>query len=164
MAKSVWQVKKHVVSVGVTSEEGLILGPEPLEDIIVHGHPSLSVDQISDKAHNLGSVDINHLTLPADGLLPKSVLSLDIEEQFSLDALKPMNLDGPYLKENFTFPRFKDLKYYEPLLEVQLEYSILTVPSLGGLGIVSLVKDYKDKGYYLRSCAKIVGSGVMNKV
>ena len=72
-----------------------------------------------------------------------------------------MNLDGPYLKENFTFPRFKDLKYYEPLLEVQLEDSI---PSLGGLGFVSPVKVYKNKGYYLRSCAKIVGSGVLNKV
>ena len=75
-----------------------------------------------------------------------------------------MNLDGPYLKENFTFPRFKDLKYYEPLLEVQLEDSILTVPSLGGLGFVSTVKVYKNKGYYLRYCAKIVGSGVLNKV
>ena len=73
-----------------------------------------------------------------------------------MDALKPMNLDGPYLKENFTFPRFKDLKYYEPLLEVQSEDSI---PSLGGLGFVSPVKVYKDKGYFLRSCAKTGGSG-----
>ena len=71
-----------------------------------------------------------------------------------------MNLDGPYLKENFTFPRFKDLKYYEPLLEVQSEDSI---PSLGGLGFVSPVKVYKNKGYYLRSCAKIVGLGVLKK-
>ena len=144
----------------------VILGPEPLEDGVVPSHPSFeSVEQFSENVQNLVSDDLtNHLSLPADDFLPKKNLGLDVEEQFSLDALKPMNLDWPCFKENFTFPGFKDLKSYEPLLEVQSEDSRFTVPSLGGLGFVSPVKDYKDKGYYLRSCAKIVGLGVLKKV
>ena len=143
------------------------LGPKPLEDgsIFPSHHGFESVVQISENVQNLVPDDLtNNQSLPVDDLIPKSFLGLDFEEQFSLDALKPMNLDGPYFKENFIFLRFKDLKSHEPLLEVQSEDSRLTVPSLGGLGFVFPIKDYKDKGYYLISCAKTGRSSILNKV
>ena len=100
-----------------------------------------------------------------DDLLSEGFTGLDIEEHvLSLDVLKPILLDEPFINENFTFPGFKELKSFEPLIEVHSEVSMSSDSSLGGLGFVSPVKDYlfKDKGYYLRSCSKIVSSGVMN--
>ena len=59
----------------------------------------------------------------------------------------------------------KELKSFEPLMEVHSEVSLSSDSSKGGSGFVSPMKDYlfKDKGYYLRSCSKNVETGVMNK-
>ena len=49
----------------------------------------------------------------------------------------------------------KELKSFEPLMEVHSEVSMsLDSSSLGGLGFVSHVKYFlfKDKGYFLKSC------------
>ena len=98
---------------------------------------------------------------------PLSNVSLDhdMEDQYlSLDVLKPIVLDKPFIDENFNFPGFNDLKPFESLMENQF-VSKNSDFSLCGLGFVSPVKDYlfKDKGYFLRSCSKNVGSGVLNK-
>ena len=79
MAKSVWQVKNPVGSVGIISKEGLdILGPEPLEVSVVPSHPGFEpVVQISENVQNLVPDDLtNNQSLPADDLIPKIFLGL----------------------------------------------------------------------------------------
>ena len=81
-----------------------------------------------------------------------------------MDVLKPIVLDKPFIDENFNFPRFNDLKTFEPLMENR-SVSKNSDFSLCCLGFVSPVKYFlpKDKGYFLRSCSKNVGTGVLNK-
>ena len=67
-------------------------------------------------------------------------------------------------QENFTFPGFNDLKSFATPLEEKSEDSRFIVPSLCGLGFVSPVKDFKDKGHFLRSCVKAGESGVLKKI
>ena len=118
VVKSVWRVKKSVGSNGCLPEEGLDkLGVESLEDgSRIHSETGLVPDvQIFDKVHNLVSNEVttNQQLYPMDGLLPKGFSGLHIEEQFlSLDVLKPIVLDEPFIDENFTFPGFKELESF----------------------------------------------------
>ena len=76
------------------------------------------------------------------------------------EVLKPLDLDKPF---NFTFPGYKDLNSFDPLLEAQEGVFRLSESSLGGLGFVSPVKDSKEKGYFLRSSSQKVVTGVLDK-
>ena len=63
--------------------------------------------------HNLVSDESNHQFHPVEDLLSKGFLGHDIEEQFlSLDVLKPIVLDEPFIDENFTFPGFIELESF----------------------------------------------------
>ena len=134
----------------------------------VQREPSLVPDvQVSDKVHNLVSNEVltNQQFYPVDDLLSEGFTGLDIEEQvLTLDVLKPIVLDEPFINENFNFPGFNDLKTFEPLMENQF-VSKCSDFSLCGLGFVSPMKDYfsKAKGYFLISCSKNVVTGVVNK-
>ena len=60
---------------------------------------------------------------PVDVLKSEGFTSLEIEEQvLSLDVLKPILLDEPFINEKFTFPGFKELNYFAPLMEVLSKY------------------------------------------
>ena len=73
-----------------------------------------------------------------------------------MDVLKPLILAKPSFNEKFTFPGFKELNSFGPLMEVFSDVSLRPDSTLGGLGFVSPVKVnlIKEKGYYLRSCSK----------
>ena len=79
-----------------------------------------------------------------------------------MDVLKPLILAKPSFNEKFTFPGFKELNSFGPLMEVFSDVSLRPISTLGGLGFVSPVKvnSIKEKGYYLRSCSKVDSFGL----
>ena len=65
-----------------------------------------------------------------DDQTPKSFSGLGTDEQLCYEALKPLDLDGPF-KDNFTFPGYKEFNSFEPLLEAQAGFFRLLESSLG---------------------------------